>query len=61
MHAMIVKIATLISAIIAFNVALAIFGYGIVLLPLWVLYLTLFASVIVIASFVMDVIMPPRP
>jgi|GEM_PF-4014033 len=60
MHIMIIKIATLVSAIIAFNVSLALFGYGILLLPMWILYLTLFSSIIVLASFVMDIVMPHK-
>jgi len=53
---MIVKAAALVTALVALNVALGLFGYGMAL-PMWAMYAALIASIIVLLAFAVGIIM----
>ena len=53
---MIIKISALVTALVALNVALGLFGYGMAL-PIWAMYVALAASIIVLLAFAIGIVM----
>lgn len=53
---LIIKVSALVTALVALNVSLGLFGYGMAL-PNWAMYVSLAASIIVLLAFAIGIVM----